>query len=671
MSIKYKLIMSYLLVTLFIIILSATFIISSNKINYFITHDMMDKLADREIANSVNSEFKNIVILLKSAMGSNDRSQIKGFEEETNQSLDIIFKSLERKPDDPELKKIASISQVLHEKSDKFFDSRAEYITTHNEMALLFDDMDSLFRKQKGLIFVSKNTLEKFGSRYQNTMNYIDRMMEDPLEIKVYIAETVNAQDEIDVEDGIFTLVNYANKLLEKTHTLLDGGDYKGENIYRMNNEQVRERLTTLLEVTEEMIASSGKLQEVRLKTLEMEIDLSSQISELETMVQETGAELKKLTKTAKANMDSGIVDVVSLTKKLLTTTFIMLAVVLVLAITIGLYSASRITRPLTKIMDVAESIKDGNLNCGKIEHDSQDEFGALTNSINKMNRSLCELVSNIKNSTDYLSNTSDQAADLMHKMHDNLNNTNLEMAAAASAAEELSSSTINIINSVEAGIKEVHTAREKVIEGNSGLQSSISQVGSVAKNLGGVAESLSELKNASQEITTIVGIIVDIAEQTNLLALNAAIEAARAGEAGRGFAVVADEVRKLAEKTGTSTQEISSMVGSIQKNVENVVEIVHNGIEEVESSSKSITEVGEQFEEVVNQMESAANSVEPILGIIEQQSEAISNISLTVTNVSNASEESKEIVDEVSAFSEKLAELSHELQEKISHFKS
>jgi methyl-accepting chemotaxis protein len=209
------------------------------------------------------------------------------------------------------------------------------------------------------------------------------------------------------------------------------------------------------------------------------------------------------------------------------------------------------------------------------------------------------------------------------------------------------------------------------VLEGNSGLQTSIRQVSSVANNLSGVADSLNELKTASQGITNIVSIIVDIAEQTNLLALNAAIEAARAGEAGRGFAVVADEVRKLAEKTSTSTQEISTMVATIQNNVQGVVDVVHNGIEEVESSSEAITHVGENFEEVVSQMESAAEAVEPILTIIEQQSEAISNITLTVTNVSEASEESKMIVEEVNAFSEKLAELSHDLQDKISHFKT
>lgn len=439
-----------------------------------------------------------------------------------------------------------------------------------------------------------------------------------------------------------------------------------------MSLPEVRERLENLLTVTDEMIASSDKLQSTRLKTLTLSAQLKQQINELEEIVDKTENDLVSLTKkTAKANMDAGIVNINSISGKTMKATFILLVIVIILAVSIGLFSAGKITRPLTKIMTVAESIKDGNLSCGELMHDSSDEFGALTKSINKMKQSLCELVGNIKTSTDYLSETSDQSTELMHKMHDNLNNTNMEMAAAASAAEELSSSTVNIIESVQVGITEVQEAKAKVLEGNSGLQVSIRQVSSVANNLSGVAENLNELKTASQSITNIVSIIVDIAEQTNLLALNAAIEAARAGEAGRGFAVVADEVRKLAEKTGTSTQEISAMVGSIQNNVQGVVDTVHQGIDEVETSSESITKVGENFEEVVRQMESAANAVEPILVIIEQQSEAISNITATVTNVSIASEENKIIVDEVSAFADKLAELSHDLQNKISHFKS
>jgi methyl-accepting chemotaxis protein len=347
-----------------------------------------------------------------------------------------------------------------------------------------------------------------------------------------------------------------------------------------------------------------------------------------------------------------------------------MLGVILVLAVIVGLFSATKITTPLVSIMKVADCIKKGDLTCADIPKTSKDEFGDLTVSINSMKSNLYELVHNIKDGTDYLNTTSDQTVALMAQMNENLNNTSIEMAAVASAAEELSSSTSNIIESVQNGISEVHNARTKVLDGNNKLLHSIDQVNNVAAGLSGVSENLNDLKTASQQITNIVSIIVDIAEQTNLLALNAAIEAARAGEAGRGFAVVADEVRKLAEKTSTSTQEISGMVGSIQKNVTDVVTKINTGIEDVKDSSESINHVGSSFAEVVNQMKTAAASVEPILTIIEQQSEAINNITSTVTNVSIASADNKVIVDEVSEFSNKIGELAHQLKDNTAQFK-
>jgi methyl-accepting chemotaxis protein len=626
-------------------------------------------LTDREISNAVNSEFKNIVISLKSAISANSIDEVEKFKSETETSFKNINKALDRKKNDKELEKIRSMSTGLKDEAIDFLNTKETLIESHDKMMILFDDMDSLFRKQKGYIFVSKNTLEKSGKDYSRELNFLDRMMEDPLEIKVYISEIVNAIDDIDVEDGVFTLLNYAEILDEKAKVLLDGGSYKGERFGKMDNSQVRERLASLIDVTKTMIGSADELQRIRNENILIEHSVFDKIKALENTVETTEKELKILRKTAKTNMEIGIKDIISLSNKVTTTTMVMLFVILVLAIIVGIFSAHKITTPLRSIMGVAENIKNGNLMCGELVKSSNDEFGALTDSINNMKNSICHLVGNIKTSTEYLNHTSEKSTEMTHQMQENLTSTSIEMSNLASSAEELSAGTDNIISSVQTSIDEVHNAKEKVIEGNNNLQGSINQVNNVATNLSGVSETLNELNNASKEIGNIINIIVDIAEQTNLLALNAAIEAARAGEAGRGFAVVADEVRKLAEKTGTSTQEISSMVNSIQSNVQGVVDTVHTGITEVEASSEAITHVGENFTSVVSQMETATSSVEPILNIIEQQSIAISNITSTVTNVSVASDENREIIDKVNEMSDKLAELAHELSDIISQF--
>ncbi len=636
MSIKFKLILSYLLVSAFIVVLSMSFLFSSSKVNGFINTNLNVILTDKEASGTINNEFKNVVIHLKSAISASTTKEIDSLEQLNNESFSKIDEALDniKSADD-----IRNMSDDMKSKADTFLKTKKEYIKVHDDLMLQYDDLDSMFRKQKGYIFVSQNTLNKQAGRYAQELNYLDRLMELPLEIKVYLSEVIGAKEEIDTEEGVYSILSFTKILKDKTNVFLTGGNYKGENVRRIDNEEVRSRMQLLLKTTNDMEAAAKQFQETQIKVINLENSLFVQIADLEKHVNSTEQILNNMESTAKTQMDSGITEVRNISSRVTSTTFIMLAVILVLAVIVGLFSATKITTPLVNIMTVAECIKHGDLTCGEIKKTSSDEFGHLTDSINNMKKSLYELVHNIKNGTDYLSGTSDQMVTLMTQMNENLNNTTLEMTAVASAAEELSSSTSNIIESVQAGITEVQNAKNKVNEGNSKLQQSIAQVNKVASSLAGVSDNLEELKTASQAITNIISIIVDIAEQTNLLALNAAIEAARAGEAGRGFAVVADEVRKLAEKTSTSTQEISSMVSSIQNNVIGVVDIIHQGIEEVEHSSESINAVGDNFKEVVNQMQTAANTVEPILVIIEQQSEAITNITATVTNVSIASQ--------------------------------
>ncbi len=653
MRIKVKLILSYLLVSAFIVVLSLSFISSSSKVNGFISTNLNTILADKEASGVINNEFKNVVIALKSAINTTDAKEIDRFEQQNTVSFEKIDKAVGLVEDSEKLDKM---SHDLKNKSDEFLRTKKEYIRVHDEMMLLFDDMDSIFRKQKGLITVSMNELKKSGGN----VAYLERMMEEPLEIKVYISELMTSGDDVDVEEGIYSLRGFNKTLAAKTSTMAASS----------SNAFVKDRMKLLAGATEEMDKAALDMQKIRINALHLEKSLYSQITDLEKTVAETENTLNAVESLAQTQMDSGIKEVSAISSRVTSTTFIMLAVILVLAVLVGLFSATKITTPLISIMQVADCIKKGDLTCPDIKKTSKDEFGDLTDSINGMKSNLYELVHNIKDGTDYLNTTSDQTVALMAQMNENLNNTSLEMAAVASAAEELSSSTSNIIDSVQNGISEVHNARSKVLDGNTKLQQSIDQVNNVAAGLAGVSENLGDLKTASQQITNIVSIIVDIAEQTNLLALNAAIEAARAGEAGRGFAVVADEVRKLAEKTNTSTQEISGMVGSIQKNVTDVVTKINTGIDDVKQSSDSINLVGESFTEVVNQMKTAAASVEPILTIIEQQSEAINNITSTVTNVSIASADNKVIVDDVSQFSNKIGELAHQLKENTAQFK-
>jgi methyl-accepting chemotaxis protein len=183
-------------------------------------------------------------------------------------------------------------------------------------------------------------------------------------------------------------------------------------------------------------------------------------------------------------------------------------------------------------------------------------------------------------------------------------------------------------------------------------------------------AETVKALGNSSNQIGEIIVVIDDIADQTNLLALNAAIEAARAGEQGRGFAVVADEVRKLAERTTKATKEISGMIKSIQADTAGAVSSMEEGTHEVDSGIKLADRAGASLREIVGMIQNLTDMVAQIASASEQQSSASEQISKNVDAISKVTGETASGTQQVARAAEDLNRLTENLQQLVSKFK-
>lgn len=296
----------------------------------------------------------------------------------------------------------------------------------------------------------------------------------------------------------------------------------------------------------------------------------------------------------------------------------------------------------------------DGDLT-KRIPITSSDEIGDLAYHMNLFVENIQRIVIQVKSAADGVTSCSVQLAGTMDELSSTFNNQSGQVASVAASMEIISDSSKNVVSSISDNITKVKVSSDKVNDGNQRLQDVVQVMEDVKKQVGALSFTIESLAGSSGQIGEILNVIDDITGQTNLLALNAAIEAARAGEAGRGFAVVADEVRKLAERTQKSTGEIASIIAKLQKDSVNAsaemaitASSVGDSLQWVDDAGRimlsvvsSVHEVGgalsEMNAEVNNQFDlvmTASDNARAIAGGVEQSVASVSEVSATVAHL-------------------------------------
>jgi methyl-accepting chemotaxis protein len=214
------------------------------------------------------------------------------------------------------------------------------------------------------------------------------------------------------------------------------------------------------------------------------------------------------------------------------------------------------------------------------------------------------------------------------------------------------------------------HRANDSAMTGSSVVQATMAVMNSIADRVKESARTVENLGAQSDQIGEIVGTIEDIADQTNLLALNAAIEAARAGEQGRGFAVVADEVRALAERTTKATKEIGAMIKSIQHQTRGAVASMGDGVKEVERGTAEAAKSGQALEDILEQINAVSMQVGQIATATEEQTVTTSEISNKIQMITQVMQGSSDVAKDAAAAAGELAEMAEELRQIVGRFR-
>jgi methyl-accepting chemotaxis protein len=333
-------------------------------------------------------------------------------------------------------------------------------------------------------------------------------------------------------------------------------------------------------------------------------------------------------------------------------------------------YFSSRqwVTKPLNETVHALQKIADGDLVVDLPPH-GKDEVGRLLTATKQMAGSMRDAITNIKtaavqlvDSAHHLSSSSTQVA----------TQSGLQSDAAADMAasiEEMNSSIAMVsdhaLQAREVSVKSGHVSSD----GAAVIQQAVGSMTEIAGTVRQASEAVTQLGQESQAISDIVHTIQEIADQTNLLALNAAIEAARAGEQGRGFAVVADEVRKLAERTSVSTKEIEGMIGKILQGTNTAVASMETGVKQVEEGVGYAERAGGSIADIQNSALEVAEVVTNISQALAEQTVASGTIANNVERIAGVAEQNSQVARESAKHAKTLEQLAESLTQRVSHF--
>ena len=501
-------------------------------------------------------------------------------------------------------------------------------------------------------------TFQARSDRYKNSSAAMDKNIVDYIEINKDSPELMNQLNKIQGQWNTFK---------QQTNTILSmrppiGGDMSAIAAHRKE----------VLDYYEATIKDSGLALGDELAALQ---DLSRNISEKEIL--------------------SSATDMEGTTRNVL----IALAGCAIVLIGTSIAITKAVTAPLNAMITICNSLRDGDFRDDVRHSDPRaDEFGLLIDAvldlrttINKLMKKTSTTAEQLAASSQELTASANQSAQASEQVAQSVTNSASAVAEQQQNVADAMDAIQHAMNSIQAlndasvivGQK-VDEAAKQAADGSAAIESSVKQILSVEKIVNQSAGTVDKLGQRSKEIGQIVEAISGIAEQTNLLALNAAIEAARAGEHGRGFAVVADEVRKLAEESQGAAQKIANLIGAIQNDTDDAVASMHEGSVAVREGTKSVENLRTSFDNIgaasgevtdrTRSMEQDIKSVSDDTDLIRTRSEKISEnsgkVATEMESVSAASQQQSASAEEIASASDALAHLAQDLQSQLQHFK-
>jgi len=593
---------------------------------------------------------------------NNNKAEFEAIEVEFDKTLRKLKSVVSSEPQLAANVKSAEASfKSLQSASNQVFSSRAENISLTSQLT---DQVDVLEEKADDAATIlldladhelAESSLEPAISAGENLESILNAMVSSAYEYR----DTKSAQT---VEFLGRELDSSKNEMLAQTKyitNILDSAGVSG----------ISTDLNDLISEIVELVGESASISGVKNGQLSSEAAATAQLIETENLIDAANKILAKQVDLANQTASQAATDVEDAVSSGSIQSIGIMLVSLVLAVIISFFTLISITRPLRQVNDMLKVVASGNLS-HKLDDTGKDEFATLARNCNLLIDSLRNLIQGIVSRSTQLAAAAEQTSAVTAQSTTAIEEQRNQVEQAASATTEMSSTSQSVLSSANDALGEIKQADDEAERVKGISDKNRETIEALAQEVESASQVINKLQQDSASIGGILDVIRGIAEQTNLLALNAAIEAARAGEQGRGFAVVADEVRTLASRTQESTQEIQNMIEALQTGAEKAVSVMETGKSQAVNCVEQSEMADKALETITHAVHEAYDRSSQIATAAEEQSVVAHEISENLESIVAIAEQTTAGSQQTASSSSEVARLAEELQQSVQEFK-